>query len=54
MNQVKNANPSNWKPGKSDSDPPAAYIELEYIYGFRCFDNRNNVKFTSNNELVYN
>jgi hypothetical protein len=50
---VKNGAPSNWKPGKGDAYPPTASLELDYIYGFRCFDSRNNIKFTINNELVY-
>lgn len=26
---------------------------MDYIYGFRSFDSRNNVKFTATGELVY-
>ena len=53
MDQVKNGAPSNWKPNKGDSNPPAAWLDLDYVYGFRCFDSRNNIKFTQNGELVY-
>jgi microtubule-associated protein-like 6 len=28
-------------------------LDLEYIYGFRCYDTRNNIKFTANGEVVY-
>ena len=27
-----------------DSNPPNANLEIDHIYGFRCFDTRNNVK----------
>ncbi|CAK72848.1 unnamed protein product (macronuclear) [Paramecium tetraurelia] len=51
-NQVRNGQPSNWKPNIADINPPNANLELDYIYGFRCFDSRNNIKFV-NQELVY-
>lgn len=44
-NQVKNGYPSSWKPGKGDINPPSTFMELDYIYGFRSFDTRNNIKF---------
>lgn len=52
-NQVRNGAPSTWKPGKGDINPPGTWLELEYIYGFRSFDSRNNVKYLSNGEIVY-
>ncbi|CAD8171847.1 unnamed protein product [Paramecium pentaurelia] len=51
-NQVKNGQPSSWKPGKGDINPPSTFMELDYIYGFRSFDSRNNIKFVDQ-ELVY-
>lgn len=53
LNAVKNGAPSNWKPGKGDCNPPAAWLDLEYIYGYRCFDSRNNIKFNNNGDLIY-
>jgi WD40 repeat protein len=53
LNQVRNGQPTGFKPGKNDSSPPAAWLDLEYVYGYRCFDSRNNIKFTKNGELVY-
>lgn len=53
LNNVKNGAPSAWKPSKGDGNPPAAWLDLEYVYGFRSFDVRNNLKFTTNGDLVY-
>jgi len=34
--------------------PPAINLELEYVYGYRCFDSRQNLFYTANaNEVVY-
>lgn len=33
-------------------NPPSTNLDLDYIYGFRSFDTRNNIKFIKN-ELVY-
>jgi len=50
---VKNGAPSNWKPGKGDVNPPATWLELDYVYGFRSFDTRNNIKVLSSGEIGY-
>jgi WD40 repeat protein len=35
-------------------EPPKANIELEYVYGYRCFDSRQNLYYTENpDEVVY-
>jgi len=35
-------------------DDPIMNLDLEYIYGYRCFDTRQNVFYTSNaNEIAY-
>jgi microtubule-associated protein-like 6 len=34
--------------------PPTVDYQLEYVYGYRCFDSRQNVFYTSdNNQIVY-
>ena len=36
------------------SSPPSTNLTLEYVYGYRCFDTRQNIFFTSNpSEIVY-
>lgn len=45
--------PDGYKVNIADLNPPAANLELEHIYGFRCHDTRNNLKFTTNQEVLY-
>jgi hypothetical protein len=37
----------------ADSNPPAASLQIDYIYGYRGFDTRNNLKYSSRGELLY-
>lgn len=53
MGVVMNGVPSDYKPNKSDSNPPDAQLELEYIHGYRTHDTRNNLRYTSKNEIAY-
>jgi microtubule-associated protein-like 6 len=37
-----------------EDNPPNANLELEFVYGIRCHDTRNNLKFAQqNNKIVY-
>jgi microtubule-associated protein-like 6 len=37
-----------------DNQPPSVNLDLEYIYGYRCFDTRQNVFYTNAaNKIVY-
>jgi len=37
-----------------NSAAPDIELELEYVYGYRCFDTRQNIFFNkSTNEIVY-
>jgi len=38
---------------KVDSNPPDAMLDLEYVYGYRCHDTRNNLKYGPNSEILY-
>mmetsp|Transcript_5014 Transcript_5014/g.7563 ORF Transcript_5014/g.7563 Transcript_5014/m.7563 type:complete len:745 (+) Transcript_5014:32-2266(+) len=41
-------------PPEIKNSPPAVSLELEYVYGYRCFDSRQNVFYTSDpNKIVY-
>ena len=35
------------------SNPPEVSLDLEYVYGYRCHDARNNLKYNSKGEAVY-
>jgi hypothetical protein len=40
-------------PDDVNGNPPNATLEIDHIYGFRCFDTRNNLKISVDNELLY-
>lgn len=50
---VNNSVPTGYKPSKRDGEAPDAEAQLEYVYGYRCHDARNNLRYTSDNKLVY-
>lgn len=50
---IKNSVPSSYRPSKSDSMPPNASLDLEYIFGYRCHDTRNNLRYTSDGKILY-
>lgn len=45
--------PDSYKPSKRDGEAPEASLDLEYVYGIRCHDCRNNVRYNFENKLVY-
>jgi hypothetical protein len=50
---VENSVPTSYKPSSRDGAAPDATLQLEYIYGYRCHDARNNLRYTSTNQIVY-
>ncbi|CAD8173443.1 unnamed protein product [Paramecium pentaurelia] len=40
-------------PEDVNGNPPNATLEIDHVYGFRCFDTRNNIKYSIENELIY-
>jgi len=50
---VQNSVPTGYKPSKQDGAPPDATLELQHIYGYRCHDARNNVRYTAQGTVVY-
>lgn len=50
---VNNSVPSDYKPSKKDMMKPECELELEYVYGYRCHDTRNNLRYTADGSLVY-
>ena len=45
--------PSHYVPKKSDVDAPDANLELEYVFGIRCHDTRNNLRYSADGKLIY-
>jgi hypothetical protein len=50
---IDNSVPSDYKPSKTDGDAPDASLKLEYVYGYRCHDSRNNLRYTKKDHFVY-
>ena len=51
---VDNSVPDGFRPSKRDGVAPDATLDLEYVYGFRSHDCRNNLRYTANGKLAYN
>ena len=46
--------PSTWKEGIADDQPPRGDLELSHVYGYRSQDVRSNLQYTSSaTEFVY-
>jgi microtubule-associated protein-like 6 len=45
--------PDGYKPPKGKQSEPVENLELEYIYGYRCHDTRNNLRYTADGKIVY-
>jgi hypothetical protein len=50
---IKNSVPTGYKPSKRDGAMPEAELDLEYVFGYRCHDVRNNLRYTADGRLVY-
>lgn len=50
---VNNSVPSKFKPSSNDGAAPDADLELEHVYGYRCHDTRNNLRYTHDGFFVY-
>jgi Ca2+-binding EF-hand superfamily protein len=46
--------PSHYRPSASDIEPPNAHLDLEYVFGIRVHDVRNNLRYNIDGKLVYN
>jgi len=46
---VNNSKPSAFIASKRDGEAPDATLALEYVYGYRCHDARNNLKYNHKN-----
>jgi len=45
--------PSDYIPRTNDAEPPESNLTLDYVYGYRCEDTRNNVRYNKGGEIVY-
>ena len=50
---MKDQAPSGYAPTPDSNCPPNAYLDLEYVYGFRCHDVRNNIRYGNKGQVVY-
>lgn len=50
---VGNMVPEGYEPSSQDRQRPDASLDLEYIYGYRCHDARNNLRYTQEGKVVY-
>ena len=50
---VRNSVPTNYKPSREAGAAPEATLELEYVYGYRCEDARNNLRYSKNGNVVF-
>lgn len=50
---IRNSVPTKYRPNPRDGEAPDASLELEHIYGYRCHDTRNNLRYASNGNVVY-
>jgi hypothetical protein len=47
--------PSNYyKDPLNQNKPPLVELEIDYVYGYRCKDMRNNLRYLKNGCIVYN
>lgn len=53
LGEVKNSFPSGFKALPNAGEKPSANIKLKYAFGFRSFDTRSNLKYTSATEIAY-
>lgn len=45
--------PENKAPPPGVENPPTSNLEINYVYGYRSYDTRDNLKYNLNGEIVY-
>jgi microtubule-associated protein-like 6 len=53
LGEVKASTPKNFVINKNSGDPPREEIKLKYVFGYRAFDTRMNVKYTNQEKIIY-
>lgn len=51
--EVDNSVPSNYKFNKNGGSAPDGNLHLKYAHGFRSFDTRGNLRYTSTGEVAF-
>ncbi len=52
LGAVRNSVPTDYSPNLEGGQPDQQ-LELEYVYGYRCDDTRNNLRYTAKGQVVY-
>ncbi len=53
LGEVKASTPKNFVVPKNAAEAPKEGLKLKYVFGYRAFDTRMNVKYTSDGKIVY-
>ncbi len=53
LGEVRASTPKNYVPSKGAGEIPNENIKLKYIHGYRGFDSKDNVKFTSKGDVLF-
>jgi microtubule-associated protein-like 6 len=53
LRNIEDSRPSDFIESKQGSQSPAINLDLEYVYGYRCHDTRNNLYYSPKGKLVY-
>jgi len=53
LGEVKASTPKNFVVKKTSGNAPKEEIKLKYVFGYRAFDTRMNVKYTNEEKIVY-
>lgn len=54
MGAIKEPSYKYYNNKKEGSKPPKCKLDLEYVYGYRTKDMRNNLYFLANGKILYN
>ena len=53
LGQVKAMTPTGFKPSRTAGQAPDNNLKLKWAHGFRSFDVRNNLKYTSEGQVLF-
>ena len=53
LGEVKASTPKSFVVSKMAGEAPKESIKLKYVFGYRAFDTRNNLKYSSEGKIVY-
>ncbi len=53
LGEVRASTPKNFVPSKGAGEVPNENLKLKYVHGYRGFDSKDNVKFTSKGDVLF-